>query len=38
MRDTAEFIELKKHVHGLIHDEAVAATGLASVLARGGYS
>lgn len=38
LRDSAEFISLKHHVHSLIHDEAVKATGLASVLARGGYS
>lgn len=38
LRDSAEFITLKHHVHSLIHDEALKATGLGNVLARGGYS
>ena len=38
MQDTPEFIELKRHVHGLIHDEAVKATGLGAVLARSAES
>ena len=38
LQNTPEFLELKRHVHSLIHDEAVRATGLAAVLARGGYS
>lgn len=37
LRDSQEFVKLKQHVHGLIHEEAVKATGLESVLARGGY-
>lgn len=38
LRDSSEFVSLKHHVHSLIHEEAVRATGLESVLARGGYS
>lgn len=38
LQNTPEFLELKRHVHSLIHDEAIQATGLAAVLARGGYS
>ncbi|MEI8058072.1 MAG: ABC transporter ATP-binding protein [Actinomycetes bacterium] len=35
LQDTVEFRDLKHHVHSLIHDEAVRATGLEAVLARG---
>ncbi len=38
LQNTPAFLDLKRHVHGLIHDEAVRATGLGAVLARGGYS